>query len=149
VGRASAAEPTWSEAQIRSTLSASKLKATAPRVLLVEELSRRKVPATHAEIFESLESHGFDRVTLYRNLQTLSEAGLLLRIEGGDRIWRFELLGKHGQHGGNIHPEHAHFVCTECGAVACLPADAVTLRSAALRARAVEVQIRGQCQKCA
>ncbi len=59
---------------------------------------------------------GFDRATIYRNLIELSDAGLLLRVELGDHVWRFEAR----RNDADGPPEHPHFVCVDCGEVSCL-----------------------------
>jgi Fur family ferric uptake transcriptional regulator len=87
---------------------------------------------------------GLDRVTVYRNLLTFTEAGLLVRTQLGDNVWRFELPATgEGEHG--FHP---HFVCNDCGGVSCLPSSAITLRGEAKRNQVAEVQLRGRCEHC-
>jgi len=63
----------------------------------------------------------------------------------GDNVWRFELP----RSTSSEHGQHPHFVCGDCGAVACLPADSVALRGAAARNQVAEVQLRGRCTGCA
>jgi Fur family ferric uptake transcriptional regulator len=60
-----------------------------------------------------------------------------VRTQLGDNVWRFELLHTTAQHG-----LHAHFVCTECGRVSCLPENAVTLCSDMMRNQVSDVQLR-------
>ena len=73
---------------------------------------------------------------------------VLRRSELGDRTWRFEVSCDHG------HADHtAHFLCSECGAIACLPDLVVTPRDGqalpiALVKGAIEVQILGRCDTC-
>jgi Fur family ferric uptake transcriptional regulator len=110
---------------------------------VLSELVDAARPMTHADLFARLDPLGFDRVTLYRNLDTFTEAGILRRTEVGDRTWRYE-LASHGHGGGT----HAHFVCVDCGIMRCLPDDAVMLKSPSLRAQTVEVQVKGHCATC-
>jgi Fur family ferric uptake transcriptional regulator len=109
-------------------------------------------PLTHADVCERLADAGFDRATVYRNLADLTDAGLLRRSDLGDHLWRFELKTE-GEHAAHPDEVHTHFVCTECGAVACLPGGAVTLQAVkgvprALRTGQVEIQVRGACNDC-
>lgn len=103
---------------------------------------------SHADVIEALAEHTWDPSTLYRNLIDLAEAGLLRRTELGDRIWRFEVSCDHG------HADHtAHFLCRDCGTIACLPDLVVTPTSEqvmpmALSEGAIEVQILGKCDAC-
>jgi Fur family transcriptional regulator, ferric uptake regulator len=64
---------------------------------------------------------------------------------GSNSVWRFELPSMKSAD----HDRHLHFVCNECGEVACLPESAVALRDEAVRHRVVEVQLRGGCVDCA
>jgi len=103
---------------------------------------------SHGEIVDALADHTWDRSTLYRNLMDLAQAGLLRRSELGDRTWRFEVACDHG------HADHAaHFLCSECGAITCLPDLRVTSHDEqalprALVQGAIEVQVQGRCDAC-
>src|SRR6476659_4804527 len=103
--------------QLRSTIRNSGLRSTAPRVAVLQHLQHTSTPMSHAELFAALEEKGFDRATIYRNLIDLTVVGLLSRTDVGDHVWRFELR-REGQRGHQS--EHPHFMCTDCGEVACL-----------------------------
>jgi Fur family transcriptional regulator, ferric uptake regulator len=107
-------------------------------------------PVTHAQVYAQVAEMGIDRATVYRNLIDLAEVGLLRRSDLGDHVWRFELARAHP----GPQTVHPHFVCTDCGTVACLPLESVELRAVrnapkALRRKGLEVQVRGQCDTCA
>ena len=112
---------------------------------LVEELAKLRIPTSHAELTERLHGAGLDRATIYRNLLSLTEAGLLVKTQLGDSVWRFELPNA----GETDHGGHPHFVCNDCGDVSCLPKNTVTLRGKASRRRVAEIQLRGRCDDCA
>src|SRR5688500_6464230 len=103
--------------ELRQKLRDLGLRATLPRVAVVQRLLQARAPLTHGEVAERLAESGCDRATVYRNLIDLAEAGLVRRSDIGDRVWRFELVGKSAQHAGSEHP---HFICSGCGAVECL-----------------------------
>lgn len=126
------------------------LRSTAPRVAVLRELEAATSPLSHADLVEVLGDEGFDRVTLYRNLTDLTEAGLVVRSDLGDHVWRFELRRADSSNHTGLHP---HFTCTDCGTVSCLPEASVRITSTkgvpkAVTARAVEVQLRGLCDRC-
>jgi len=103
---------------------------------------------THNEVFVRLGSADHDRSTIYRNLIDLSEVGLLRRIDLGDHS-RFEAEQAQPDHGA-----HPHFVCTQCGAVECLPIMELVLPRGGttprvLRRGKIEIQARGHCATCA
>jgi Fur family ferric uptake transcriptional regulator len=136
-------------ADLQRILRDAGLRATGARIAVLRFLLQSAVPSSHAELIDALGGEGYDRVTLYRNLTDLAEAGLVTRTDLGDHVWRFEL--KRASSAG--HPgEHPHFVCTECGEVSCLPEASVKVVGGkvprAAMAKNVTVQIRGICDTC-
>ncbi|HET9449953.1 MAG TPA: transcriptional repressor [Aggregicoccus sp.] len=135
--------------QLQQKLRGAGLRSTAPRVAVLRRLERATTPLSHADLVDALADQGLDRVTLYRNLNDLAEAGLVARTDLGDHTWRFELRREGASH-ATLHP---HFTCTDCGAVACLPEQAVRVGAGrglpkALAHRTVEVALRGLCDRC-
>jgi Fur family ferric uptake transcriptional regulator len=141
--------------ELANALRAAGLRRTTARVAVLQRLDAATGPISHGEIAEKLAPAGFDRATVYRNLMDLFEAGLVTRTDLGDHVWRFELVHGRGEAGeGKAHAEHPHFLCTDCGDVACLPDDAVRIVSTRGVPRAVgkndvEVQMKGLCDACA
>jgi len=134
---------------LRDRLRTAGLRATGARVAVLEILLDSKGPLSHAEVYERVGDRGIDRATSYRNLIDLAEAGLVRRSDHGDHVWRFEWVGDAGPHDVS---EHAHFVCSTCGNVSCLPAGAIAVHAVrgaprSLKAH-VEVQVRGRCDSC-
>ena len=123
------------------------LRATPARLatlLLVQETSS---PLTHADAAEALASKGIDKATVFRNLNDLTEAGLLRRTELGDHVWRFEAT--HGHAGTENH--HPHFVCIDCGSVTCLTDLQLTAGSKRQSdgvGQVTEILLRGHCNDC-
>jgi Fur family ferric uptake transcriptional regulator len=145
--RKTTSQPKLVEYQER--LRAAGLRSTSPRVAVLRELESATSPLSHADLVEALGDEGYDRVTIYRNLTDLTEAGLVVRADLGDHVWRFELKREEKSHQGS----HPHFTCTDCGAVTCLPSESVRLAHAkgapkAVTARSVDIQLRGLCDRC-
>ena len=141
---------TPSDTALREQLRAAGLRVTGPRIAVLRQLTQARTPLSHAEVCERVTLAGMDRATVYRNLMDLADAGLLRRTDI-DHVWRFEWVAREQPpHTGGAHP---HFVCSDCGTVACLPASAVSLRAVrgtprALRYHSVEVRLRGLCDAC-
>jgi Fe2+ or Zn2+ uptake regulation protein len=134
------------EADLRGALKAAGLRVTGPRLAVLVELAKSTEPVSHAELVERLAPSGMDRVTVWRNLTTLVEAGLCARTDLGDHTWRFERTGSSDHGASGVHP---HFVCIACKKVSCLPEDAVYLKSGTARGSVVlEVQVKGRCDDC-
>jgi Fur family ferric uptake transcriptional regulator len=136
-------------AEFQDRIRASGLRSTAPRVAVFKKLEAATAPLSHADLVDALGTEGYDRVTIYRNLTDLTEAGLVVRADLGDHVWRFELRRAGKDHSGT----HPHFTCSDCGTVSCLPEESVRLTSAkgaprAVSSRAVEVHLRGLCDRC-
>ena len=91
------------------------LKNTPGRAVLLDLLVRNETPLTQDEISVKLADSGLNRVSIYRALDSFLQAGLVHRIEAGDRVWKFAFCGCGEQ--GHCHP---HFVCRSCGKVECM-----------------------------
>ena len=130
--------------EIRARLRDAGLRVTPGRLATYALLHEATIPLTHSEVSETLGDTGVDRATLFRNLQDLTEAGLVTRTDRGDHVWRFEVAGRHAN--------HPHFVCVDCGEVACLPNVALQVTGdgvpRAVHQQRVEVQLRGRCDDC-
>ncbi len=134
---------------VRAAIRDAGLRSTGPRVAVLEHVQAAKIPLSHGELVEALASFGYDAATIYRNLIDLTRVGLLTRINLGDNVWRFELRPA----GKTDHPEHPHFVCTDCGEVTCLSQVTIKLNPALGSAGSVmrsisEVVLKGQCVHC-
>jgi len=116
-------------------------------------------PSAQADSRARLKRAGL-RVTVYRTLNTLVEAGIAHRVDPGDRVYRFGLSAPAGQPAA-AH-RHPHFVCDECGAMECVEDAEVIVRARPAR-RATgspdakglhrrvtrqEVLLRGTCGDC-
>lgn len=129
---------------LRQLLVDQGIRVTEQRLVILRELARLRVPISHPELTERLSHAELDRATVYRNLLSLTQAGLLVRTQLGDNVWRFELPRAKSP----LHGSHPHFVCNDCGDVVCLPLESVKLFGEAVRNEVLEVQLRGHCTAC-
>lgn len=147
------AKPDASSAALRRALRDAGLRATGARASVLKILMEAGTPLSHSEVYERLADQSVDRVTVYRNLTDLAEAGLLNRTDLGDHVWRFEWR-EPGPQGEAAHAAHPHFLCSDCGAIACLPLAAVSLKAVRGTPRSlrhhqsVEIRVRGLCDAC-
>jgi Fur family ferric uptake transcriptional regulator len=137
-------------AELQMLIRGAGLRSTGPRISVLRHLRQAGAPRSHAEIYDAVASDGFDRATIYRNLIDMAHAGLVTRSDLGDHVWRFEMKGEKAAHSA----EHPHFVCTDCGDVSCLPEARIQIKPGrgaprAVVNKAVEVQIKGLCDRCA
>ena len=114
------------------------------RILALLEAADRAL--SRHDIETALGPDLFDRVTLYRTLDRLVEAGLVLRSVDERRVSRFSAAAAAG-----AHESHAHFRCERCGRVFCL-ADVRPARPrlpAGFRGVRIDLNVRGTCPACA
>lgn len=133
---------------LREQMRAAGLRATKSRVAVLRVLQAEGVPRTHGEVTEALKGEAWDRATLYRNLTDLTDAGILRRLDLGDRVWRYEMARGGHTVDSRTHP---HFLCTSCGDIQCLPGAEMSVGGDAphsLRTGAVAIQVRGLCDTC-
>jgi Fur family transcriptional regulator, ferric uptake regulator len=135
---------------LRTELRGAGLRATPARVAVLGALRVGGSPMTHGDVVERLDGRGWDRATIFRNLVALVEAGFVRRTDVGDHVWRFEVVVEDRE--GQAH-EHAHFLCTGCGEVTCMPDLELKLPRGgrvpqSVRSKSVEVQLRGLCDAC-
>lgn len=72
----------------------------------------------HADI-EGNNAIPFDRVTVYRTLQTFVEKGIIHQIPTTDNTIQYALC-KENCEDGHHHDEHVHFICNQCSKTMCL-----------------------------
>lgn len=121
-------------------------RVTSARVQVLVAMEEAGEPLTQAEVYERLagELHT-DPVTVYRVLDWGVKKGLVDRITGPERVWRFSRTRSGFYSGG-------YFRCMTCGAVTQLE-KALATQDLALppgaTARSVNVEISGTCGGCA
>jgi Fur family ferric uptake transcriptional regulator len=133
----------------RLALRAVGLRSTAARIAVLQRLADSTQPLSHQDVVDMLGAFGFDQSTVYRALQELADAGLLSRLDLGDQIRRFEYRSA----AGDAEMEHPHFMCIDCGSIACLDDFSFQLTPSRGPRRAqlgeiTEVLLKGHCGAC-
>jgi Fur family ferric uptake transcriptional regulator len=101
---------------IAKLLSNYKLSLTRNRINIISVLYHSSIPISEKEIQMKLKKV-CDRSTIYRNLSTLTEKGVLQRIISGGSI-KYKLLIQRNNE--NKKQDHVHFQCVRCDKVICL-----------------------------
>ncbi len=86
------------------------LKATLPRIKVVEALQNSKKPLSAAEIYKLTKKYT-DRASIYRSLRVFTECGITDEINLNEGFLRYEISGK---------KHHHHIKCDNCGAIKCI-----------------------------
>lgn len=141
-------KPSDSLSTLQAKLRDAGLRSTSARIAVLKALQVAKQPLSHNDLAVLLEGDSFDKTTIFRNLTDLTESKLLKRIDVGDHIWRFELIATENDGAG-----HAHFVCTDCGDVDCLPELELKVSkkrpgSKAKVGNVSEILLKGHCEDC-
>lgn len=127
-----------------SLIQSTGQRATQARTAVLDALLAAEHALTHQEIERMLAKRRYkiDKVTLYRVLDWALNQGLVHKVTGGDRVWRFSAAPS---------AEHAHFNCTCCGQIYCLenltPAVILTLPKG-FKLQHADVAVQGLCPHC-
>ncbi len=103
--------------ELRHLLRDRGLRATSARLAVLVQLHDRGAPMTHDEVMDAVGRGAIDKATVYRILADLARENVLVRMDLGDHVWRYELRDPCR----DVADEHAHFLCDACGKVVCLP----------------------------
>ncbi len=104
--------------KIKETLKHNRLSITGSRQKILELFLSKNGALSHADI-ENKTGESFDRVTVYRTLQTFVESGIIHLIPTTDNSIKYALC-KNDCAAGHHHDNHVHFICGECNKTICL-----------------------------
>jgi Fur family transcriptional regulator, ferric uptake regulator len=103
---------------ISETLKNHQLSITDARKKILGFFLEANCALAHADI-ELKSGTEFDRVTIYRTLQTFVEKGIIHTIPTTDNSVKYALC-KENCVAGHHHDDHVHFMCDSCGTTYCL-----------------------------
>jgi Fur family transcriptional regulator, ferric uptake regulator len=127
-------------------LRQAKLYCTESRVAILRVLLEAARPLRQDQIAPQLRNRTLNKVTVYRTLDSLVDAGLVHRAFTHDRAWHFELA-----HHCTEKQCHPHFTCTSCGVTHCLMDISVPMARIADKGFVVsrqQVRLEGLCPAC-
>ncbi|MEP6950712.1 MAG: Fur family transcriptional regulator [Ginsengibacter sp.] len=104
--------------KIKDILKHNSLSITGSRQKILELFLSKNGALSHADI-EKKTGESFDRVTVYRTLQTFVERGIIHHIPTTDNSIKYALC-KNDCAPGHHHDNHVHFICDECSKTICL-----------------------------
>jgi Fur family transcriptional regulator, ferric uptake regulator len=133
--------------QARTMLKAAKLYCTTGRVAILKVLLKAGKPLSHDQIARRSGKGRFDKVTIYRTLESLLKVGLVHNAFVDKRARHFELARHCTEH--QCHP---HFTCTSCGQTHCLTDIFLPMAESPHRGFIIhrqQVRLEGLCPTCA
>jgi len=134
------------EIKIRKMLKSAGLYYTKNRVLILKVLFDATHPLSQEEVAHQSKKENFDKVTIYRTLESLVKAGLVHKAFMNKRAWHFELA-----HNCSKKQCHPHFTCTKCGKTHCLPGISLPLAESPYKGFIInrqQVHLEGLCPSC-
>jgi Fur family transcriptional regulator, ferric uptake regulator len=133
---------------ILDILKKNQLSVTEGRKQILELFLKSEGALAHADIEKST-GEIFDRVTVYRTLQTFVDKGIIHHIPTTDNSILYALC-KDNCEAGHHHDNHVHFVCEKCHKTICL--EEVTVPIVKLpegfAPRHSEMVVNGICEDC-
>jgi len=133
---------------VAEILRRNQLSVTDSRKKILEFFNGSSGALAHADI-EKLSGEQFDRVTIYRTLQTFVEKGIIHSIPTADNSIRYALC-KEACAQGNHHDNHIHFVCDKCDTTTCIEQVSVPVVQLpeGFKSRQINVLVSGVCKAC-
>ena len=134
--------------RVDDILRRNSLSVTESRKKILNLFLNVQGALAHGDI-ERKAGEKFDRVTVYRTLQTFVEKGIIHTIPTTDNSVRYALC-KDSCTEGHHHDNHVHFICLQCGTALCLE-DIVVPEIKMRRGfsiNEIEVVVKGTCLDC-
>ena len=129
-------------------LKRNQLSITDGRKKILELFLTSPGALAHADIEKSTDA-SFDRVTVYRTLQTFVEKGIIHNIPTTDNSILYALC-KDNCEAGHHHDNHVHFICDVCDKTICM--DHVSIPEVKLpkgfKQNQIDLVISGICNEC-
>src|SRR6476620_7214504 len=137
----------YSDGAIADILRRKHLSITESRKKILSLFLATPDALTHGDI-ERKAGEKFDRVTVYRTLQTFVEKGIIHTIPTAENTVLYALCKDCTE--GHHHDDHVHFICINCGSTICLDdvvSPTINLPEGYI-AQNVQVVINGSCKSC-
>ena len=133
---------------INHILKRNQLSVTDSRKRILELFKENNGALAHSDV-EKRTGEKFDRVTIYRTLQTFVEKGIIHTIPTPDNSVLYALC-KDECSTGHHHDNHVHFLCDKCNVTYCL--DSVVTPEVKLpsgfKPNLIDVVVTGICKNC-
>ena len=133
---------------ISAILKKNQLSVTDSRRKILELFLENPSALEHRDI-EEKSGEKFDRVTIYRTLQTFVEKGIVHTIPTSDNSVHYALC-KDECFEGHHYDNHVHFVCDKCQTTYCLDGIVVpdVKLPAGFKPTQIDVVVNGLCKNC-
>ena len=136
-----------SKEQLNDVLEKHQLRKTDTRLHVLNVFFKHEHAIAHSSLEKEL-GKTYDRVTLYRTLNTFEEAGIIHQVPSNGET-KFALCHAHCDH-HHHQDQHLHFNCTACQQTFCLEDVQLPLveYSSDYEIHSVNITATGICKKC-
>jgi len=135
--------------KIVENLRTHNIRATTIRKTILSVFYDSGFALSHSDIEDQL-SEKFDRVTIYRTLNTFINNGVIHRVADGSGVIKYALCDSEKCDVEIHRDEHIHFKCRVCGHTFCIIAD--NLDSPGLPKGYIldsfSISVEGICKEC-
>ena len=131
---------------IKEKLHKKHLKVTPARVHLISLLEDSNSAVSFSDIQDKLVQ--YDRVTIYRSLNTLEDKGLIHKVQSDNNESYFALC-EDSCTTHDHHHDHIHFSCKTCNKITCVPIkNEIKLDLKGYEVEEIKILVEGKCNKC-
>lgn len=133
---------------VKDVLETHNLRKTTARIEILELFLKKPQAVSHSNL-EAILLNKFDRVTIYRTLNSFEEKGIIHKIFDSSGIAKYALC-HHNCTEEAHHDEHVHFNCTECGNTFCIESARIPEITIPEKYKAISVYLiaEGICDTC-
>lgn len=135
------------EKEFEFLLRSRGVKATSKRLLLLDIIANENNAIARSKLQKKLIN--FDRVTLYRTINTLIDRGIIhVAHIGNDDIYYAMCKHTNCSHLAHQH-KHIHFKCSSCSKIKCVEtSEEVLVKLPNFRIDEVNIEVAGVCNEC-
>ncbi len=129
-------------------LRKSQMSITDSRKMILDIFLQSGNALAHHDI-EDRTGEKYDRVTVYRTLQSFMEKGIIHTIPTTDNSVKYALCRDECEE-GHHHDNHVHFICETCGTTTCMEEIHVPLINLprGYKASQISMVVNGVCKNC-
>lgn len=131
--------------RIDDILKSHQLRITETRREVLSYFLEQQHALSHKDLESNFKT--YDRVTLYRTLNSFTEKGVLHRVGDDTGMVSYAVCFDTCAPKEHNH-DHMHFKCDECGQLECLDQHIPELQVAGYQIREVNLVINGLCKSC-
>lgn len=134
--------------KIKSVLENHNLRKTPARIEILQLFLKESQAVSHGDL-EDVLLNKFDRVTIYRTLNSFEEKGIIHKVFDSSGVAKYALCN-HNCSEKEHHDEHVHFNCTACGNTYCIEETQIPSISIPekYKARSLYLIAEGICSTC-